>query len=338
MRLYFFIHYSNINNNSYNHISCFSNKLSLVKGFLPIIVLNSDSLLFFVKHNVLHISKRIFLALSSILPRNSILHFWTPREYLLEYFDLIQSKFKTVVHLEDNYRFLSKQSTNKCLSHSTTLHLIRAFDSVTVINQKLSDLYSDSVRSSFLLRAPTMHKKLSTRNIKSVILHLGTINQYNFRQIHEFIKTNRMEGVRFALVGKNFFPEAFRNLSFCDDYGFVKEKKLKEILSSILLSFVPYLNPEFDQYRYPSKVPDLLAAGIPTLLPNYEYYQDIFDQFPELSYRKSKHAQKPVDLTVVMSRANSSTYRNELAQFAKEYFSNDDGFSDFVNTAIEKNI
>jgi len=334
MRLYVFIHYSNTNNNSYNHISCFTNKLSLAKGFLPIIVLNSDSLLFFVKYNVLHISKRIFLALASILPRNSILHFWTPRKYLLEYLHLLQSKFKTVIHLEDNYRFLSKQSTNKCFSHSTTLRLIRGFDSVTIINEKLSDLYSDSVRSSFLLRAPTKHKKSLGRNIKSVILHLGTINQYNFRQIYEFINANRMEGGRFALVGKNFFPEAFRNLSFCDDYGFIKEKKLKEIFSFILLSFVPYLNPEFDQYRYPSKVPDLLAAGIPTLLPNYEYYQDIFDQFPELSYRKSKYAQKPVDLTVVMSKAKSSTYRNELAQFAKEYFYNDNGFLDFVCTDI----
>ena len=82
------------------------------------------------------------------------------------------------------------------------------------------------------------------------------------------------------------------------------------------------------------QVPDLLAAGIPTLLPNYEYYQDIFDQFPELSYRKSKYAQKPVDLTVVMSKAKSSTYRNELAQFAKEYFYNDNGFLDFVCTDI----
>ena len=329
MRFYFFIHYSNINNNSYNHISCFSCKLSLRKGFLPIIVLNSDSLLFFVKHKVLHISKKIFLALGSILPKDSILHFWTPRKYLLEYLHLLQSKFKTVIHLEDNYRFLSKQSSNKCLSHSTTLRLIRGFDSVTVINEKLNDLYSGSVRSSFLLRAPTMHKKLPCRNIKSVILHLGTINQYNFRQIYEFINSNQMKKLRFALVGKNFFPESFTKLFFCDHYGFVKEKKLKEILSTTLVSFVPYLNPEFDLYRYPSKVPDLLVAGVPTFLPDYEYYQGIFEYFPELRYEQNaKLCDTDINDKLICFKDNA--YRHDLALFARKYFTNDSCFKKYL--------
>ena len=149
MRLYFFIHYSNTNNNSYNHISCFSRKLLLAKGFLPIIVLNSDSLLLYRKQNVIHISRRIFLVLSSILPRNTILHFWTPRKYLLQYLDLYKENLKTVIHLEDNYRFLHQQSINNCLSHNTSLRLIHIIDYVTIINEKLISLYSDSVRTTF---------------------------------------------------------------------------------------------------------------------------------------------------------------------------------------------
>ena len=85
-----------------------------------------------------------------------------------------------MIHLEDNYRFLHQQSINNCLSHNTSLRLIDIIDYVTVINEKLISLYSDSVRTTFLIRAPTVAKKLTTSNIRSVILHLGTINQYNF--------------------------------------------------------------------------------------------------------------------------------------------------------------
>jgi hypothetical protein len=332
MRLYFFIHYSNTNNNSYNHIICFSNKLKSVKGFIPIVVLNSDSLLFFIKHNILHMSRRIFLALGSILPRNTVLHFWTPRKYLLEYLDLFQSKSKTVIHLEDNYRFLREKSSNNCLSHKSSLCLINKFEYVTILNKRLRVLYSTSVRQCFLLRAPTIHKKLTTGSVKSAILHLGTINQYNFCQIYEFINLYQTEDLKFALVGKNFFPEIFKSLPLCDDYGFVGEKKLLDILSTALISFVPYLNPEFDHYRYPSKVPDLLAVGIPTLLPSYDYYQDIFNNFPEFRYEKSKHGSNQLDLAVFMSRAKCDKYRNEISQFAKEYFADDSSFLKFLNS------
>jgi hypothetical protein len=160
-------------------------------------------------------------------------------------------------------------------------------------------------------------------------LHLGTINQYNYRQIYVFIKENQAKDIRFVLVGKNFFPETFCNLAFCNDYGFVKESKLKRIFSSILASFVPYLNPEFDQYRYPSKVPDLLVAGVPTFLPNYEYYQGIFDYFPELSYEQNANFCN-TDFNDKLICFKDNDYRHELSLFAREYFVEDSSFKKYL--------
>lgn len=329
MRLYFFIHYSNTNANSYNHIISFAQKVYTVKRVLPIIVLNSNSILFFFRKGCLHISKRIFLSVSNLIPKDSILHFWSPRNYIQEYYYSLVNKFKLVIHLEDNYHFLSQCSSNNCFSKSQSSFIISKFEYFTSINKNLSTLYSIPKHNFFLLKPPSIIHQKCKYNDKSNILHLGTINQYNYRQIYVFIKENQAKDIRFVLVGKNFFPETFCNLAFCNDYGFVKESKLKRIFSSILASFVPYLNPEFDQYRYPSKVPDLLVAGVPTFLPNYEYYQGIFDYFPELSYEQNANFCN-TDFNDKLICFKDNDYRHELSLFAREYFVEDSSFKKYL--------
>ena len=236
MRLYFFIHYSNVNTNSYNHIISFAQKVYTFKRAFPIIVLNSNAILFFFRKGCLHISKRIFLSVSNLLPKDSILHFWSPRRYIQDYCYSFVNRFKLVIHLEDNYHFLSQCSSNNCFSKSQSSFVIRKFEYVTSINKNLSTLYSIPKNKFFLLKPPSIIDKRCKYNDKSNILHLGTINQYNYRQIHVFIKENQAKDLRFVLVGKNFFPESFSNLAFCDDYGFVNENKLKGIFTTILIA------------------------------------------------------------------------------------------------------
>lgn len=328
MRLYFFIHYSNTNANSYNHIISFAQKVYTFKKVFPIIVLNSDSYLFYFRKGCLHISKRIFLSVSDLLPKDSILHFWSVRRYIEEYYYTLVNRFKLVIHLEDNYSFLSQCYSNNCFSKSDSLFILRKFKYITSINKNLSTLYSIPESKFFLLKPPTIIHKRCTYNENSNILHLGTINQYNRDQIRYFIKTNFNS---FILVGKNFYPDFFYDFKNCFDYGFVNERDLNEILSNTLISFVPYLAHDFDYYRYPSKVPDLLTAGVPTLLPNYEYYQEIFDHFPELKYDRPKKGKRDGSLADLIEKARCESYRKKLSKFAKDYFANQKRFLDFVS-------
>ena len=182
--------------------------------------------------------KRIFLSVSDLLPKDSILHFWSARRYIEGYYKSLVNKFKLAIHLEDNYNFLSQCSSNNCFSESDSLFIIRKFKYITSINKNLSTLYSIPKSKFFLLRPPTIIQKRCTYYENSNILHLGTINQYNRDQIHYFIKTNFNS---FILVGKNFYPEFFNEFKNCHDYGFVNENELNEILSNTLISFVPYL-------------------------------------------------------------------------------------------------
>lgn len=328
MRLYFFIHYSNTNTNSYNHIISFAQRVYTFKQVLPIIVLNSDSFLFYFRKGCLHISKKIFLSVSDLLPKDSILHFWSARRYIEEYYCTLVNKFKLVIHLEDNYNLLSQCSSNNCFSESDSLFIIRKFKYITSINKNLSTLYSIPKSKFFLLRPPTIIHNRCTYNKNSNILHLGTINQYNRDQIYDFIKTNLNS---FILVGKNFYPEFFNDFKNCYNYGFVNEKELNEILSNTLISFVPYLARDFDYYRYPSKVPDLLSAGVPTLLPDYEYYQDIFNEFPELKYNRPQKDRPIESLAELIEKARCESYRKKLSQFAKDYFANQKSFLEFLS-------
>lgn len=331
MRLYIFIHYSNINTNSYNHIVCYAKNLARFKFTFPIIVLNTNSILFFIKNGCLHLSKRVFLSFSAIIPQNSILHFWSPRKYIYDYFITLGKRLKLVLHMEDNYQYLSKENSNNCISHKDIIALISAFDYVTTINKNIFYLYRLPLQKYILLRPPTVIHKISYSKNKCGILHLGTINQYNVSQVLQILKSNFLASEEFKLVGKNFYPKFFNDLKNCDDYGFVKEKELYEILSNTLISFVPYLAHEFDHYRYPSKVPDLLTAGVPTLLPDYEYYQDIFNEFPELKYDKPQKGRPIENLDELVIKARHDAYRNELSQFARDYFSNQKSFLDFVS-------
>ena len=127
------------------------------------------------------------------------------------------------------------------------------------------------------------------------------------------------------------FTRIFNEFKNCHDYGFVNENELNEILSNTLISFVPYLVHDFDYYRYPSKVPDLLSAGVPTLLPDYEYYKDIFNEFPEIKYDRPPKDSPIESLAELVTKARYDSYRNELSKFAKDYFSNQKSFLDFVS-------
>ena len=334
MRLYFFIHYSNTNANSYNHIISFSQILLNYKKLFPVIVLNSNSILFYFRKGCLHISKRIFLLVSDLIPKNSILHFWSPRRYIDDYYYCLVDRFKLVIHLEDNYLFLSQCKSNKCYSEICTKLIINKFHYCTSINKNISSLFTIPQNNYFLLKAPSIIHETCTYHNNLNILHLGTINQYNYCQIYGFIKANQTDNLKFVLVGKNFFSKSFRNFNFCYDYGFVKEIKLMEILSNTLASFVPYLVHDFDFYRYPSKVPDLLTAGVPTLLPDYEYYQDIFNEFPELKYDKPKKGRRVPNLSKFLENAKCVDYRKKLSQFSKDYFSCKRNFIDFIEIVI----
>ena len=78
--------------------------------------------------------------------------FWSARRYIEEYYCSLVNRFKLVIHLEDNYNFLSQCYSNNCFSKSNSLFIIRKFKYITSINKNLSTLYSIPKSKFFLLR------------------------------------------------------------------------------------------------------------------------------------------------------------------------------------------
>ena len=186
MKLYFFIHYANTNSNSYNHIISFSQNLLHLKKLFPIIVLNSDSILFYFRKGCLHISKRVFLSVADLLPKDSILHFWSPRRYIEEYYYCLVNRFKLVIHLEDNYHFLSHCTSNKCFPKKSNLFIIKKFKYFTSINKSLSNLFSIPKDKFYLLKPPSIIHERCTYNNSSNILTREN-NQKFLGNIHSLV-------------------------------------------------------------------------------------------------------------------------------------------------------
>ncbi|MBD2652979.1 glycosyltransferase [Synechocystis sp. FACHB-383] len=236
-----------------------------------------------------------------------IVHCWTPREHVRKFCCQlsVQYDIALIIHLEDNEecvtsRFLGISLDNfdthaeKLLPHNLShprkfRDFLNTADGVTIIIEKLKDFIEPNISYlnlfpgvdpvEFYPRLPDLDllKKLEISEKSTIICYTGNVhlaNQEEVRELYLAIGARNRAGKKTVLIrtgidnnldflGENdlWVKEYVREL------GWVKREEIPSILSIADILVQPGGPDEFNDYRFPSKIPEFLAMGKPVILP-----------------------------------------------------------------------
>ncbi len=236
-----------------------------------------------------------------------IAHCWTPREHVRKFCCQlsVQYDIALIVHLEDNEecvtsRFLGIPLENfdthaeKLLPHNLShpqkyKDFLDTADGVTIIIDKLKDFVDPNIPYlnlfpgvnplEFYPRPPDFNllEKLKISRESTIICYTGNVhlaNQEEVRELYLAIGNRNRAGRKTILVRTGID----NNLAFLhkDDLwvkeyvremGWVKREEIPSILSIADILVQPGKPDQFNDYRFPSKIPEFLAMGKPIVIP-----------------------------------------------------------------------
>jgi len=235
-----------------------------------------------------------------------IVHIWTPREIVRTYWDRLKKlyKFKLVIHLEDNEehlveKFLQKPfktlltekdvSVPENLSHPIRYREFLAnADGVTVIIDKLNQFVPSQIPTLILWPGvdtehffprkhdPTLAASLGIPLNTVVICYTGNVhaaNSHEVRSVYLAVAMMNREGqpARLIRTGRDFYEFLDSDDRWARRYsievGYVNRVQLPDILALANVLVQPGRADNFNNYRFPSKLPEFLAMGKPVVLP-----------------------------------------------------------------------
>ncbi|MDP1541289.1 MAG: putative capsular polysaccharide synthesis family protein [Moraxellaceae bacterium] len=120
-------------------------------------------------------------------------------------------------------------------------------------------------------------RRLKIDDQENVIVYTGNVHQANRREVFSLylaVGLLNRRGIRTKLVrtGTNFVPLLNAELEeilkkYYVELGHISRKQLPALLSIANILVQPGSSNEFNDYRFPSKIPEYLASGKPVLLP-----------------------------------------------------------------------
>ncbi|MBE9241974.1 glycosyltransferase [Synechocystis salina] len=236
-----------------------------------------------------------------------IVHCWTPREHVRKFCCQlsVQYDIALIIHLEDNEecvtsRFLGISLDNfdthaeRLLPHNLShprkyKDFLNTADGVTIIIEKLKDFIEPNISYlnlfpgvdslEFYPRLPDLDllKKLEISEKSTIICYTGNVhlaNQEEVRELYLAIGTRNRAGKKTVLIRTgidNNLDFLGENDLWVKEYvremGWVKRAEIPSILSIADILVQPGGPDEFNDYRFPSKIPEFLAMGKPVILP-----------------------------------------------------------------------
>lgn len=237
-----------------------------------------------------------------------LVHAWTPREHIRKYCYALSAKyeFKLVIHLEDNEksvteRFLGISLDNWLpendalipynLSHPVKYREFMATaDGVTTIIDKLKEfapssastmtLYPGVDRKQFYPQPKNtdLLKSLGIENNTTILCYTGNVHLANIDEVRSLYlavgKRNQAGSPTVLLrtgINNNLQildKEQLWSEKYIIELGWVDRKTIPEILALADILVQPGRSDEFNDYRFPSKIPEFLAMGKPVIIPN----------------------------------------------------------------------
>jgi len=235
-----------------------------------------------------------------------IVHAWTPREVVRLYCEALQEhySFKLFVHLEDNEEHLLEKflqrSYKALVEHcpdSIPLHVshplkyrkfLEAADGVTIIIDRLKEFVSEQTPTLVLhpgadtesffprVRDAQLAATLGIPLNSAVLCYTGNIHPANAHEVRSLYLATAMlnrEGYPTVLVrtGQGTLECLGEDDGWAKKYavelGFVDRSELPNILALADVLVQPGRSDAFNDYRFPSKLPEFLAMGKPVILP-----------------------------------------------------------------------
>lgn len=237
-----------------------------------------------------------------------LVHAWTPREHVRSYCYALSIKyeFKLVIHLEDNEesvieRFLDVSLDNWSTEYDTLLpynlsHPIKykefmaTADGVTVIIDKLTKFVPSSASSIVLYpgvdteefyprsKNSKLLKSLGIKSDTTILCYTGNIHLANIDEVRYLYLAvgKRNEAGKPTVLVRTGIDNDLEILDkeqlwikkYIIELGWVDRKKIPEILALADILVQPGKPDEFNDYRFPSKIPEFLAMGKPVILPD----------------------------------------------------------------------
>ena len=288
-----------------------------------------------------------------------LVHAWTPREHVRNYCYALSMKyeFKLVIHLEDNEesvieRFLdiSLEDWSTELDHLVPYNLshpvkykefMATADGVTVIINKLKKfvppsastitLYPGVDREEFYPQAKNTNllKHLGIKNGTTILCYTGNVHLANVdevRCLYLAVGKRNQAGKPTVLLRTGID----NNLQFLNDeqlwvkeyvieLGWVNRKKIPKILALADVLVQPGKSDEFNDYRFPSKIPEFLAMGKPVIIPDTNIGKDLSHQENALILESVDESSLPEMIDFVLDNHHLS---NTLVENALKFVDN----------------
>ena len=232
-----------------------------------------------------------------------IIHAWTPRENVRRVvIKSLQDHYTPfVVHLEDNERHITEQFTGRQLEElrklsdrelSTVMsnghthpwrgsHFLEISNGVTVITPSLQELAPASHPSQVICpgvsselfhpQPPDLGWRSKLRPGEKMIYYAGGINVVNapdFLTLYEGVVELNKRGFSCQLwqTGPSTLTDA-ASRPYLKYLGLVEQTEVVKLLASADVLVQPGKIDVFNKYRLPSKIPQFLAMGRPTVVP-----------------------------------------------------------------------
>jgi glycosyltransferase involved in cell wall biosynthesis len=247
------------------------------------------------------------------------------RSFVLEYVRLTKARVVvhledneehlTAMHLgfgieamksEDGLR--KAEAASDALSHPLRHRFfLRAADAITVIVPSLRDFVPPGVPCvdlppgiDFSLYKPAppdpaLRARLGLRNEEKVVVFTGSNTFANEREVRELYRAVALlneRGTATRLVRTGLFSKEFRKplpqewLARVLDLGFIDKALLPQLLALSDVVVQPGRPGPFNDYRLPSKIPEMLAMGLPAVLPAANAGRELRDGVDALLLKK----------------------------------------------------
>jgi len=305
-----------------------------------------------------------------------VVHLWTTRTHVREAYDNVAgANHITILHQEDNEFAITSEdvprlksaglSSQACASSSMTeklryrtsgnsyLYLMQKAQGLTNLVESMNYLYSSQKPTCTFYPSSHLHDlnieaqdKTYTSNIFSVI-YSGTIHEhtsFGYAQLNAVLHKLNGEGMRARLLKTGMVTATQmaidKHYTHVTNHGFVSASKLIDLISKSDLMVLPWGKEAFDEYRFPSKIPDYILLEKPFLVPNanivrsfpaafdpfrletngfgelYEKIKDLYSQyslFPPLKFNEDQ-------LSYLRSWQESHTWRHAASKLKDFYF------------------
>jgi glycosyltransferase involved in cell wall biosynthesis len=216
-----------------------------------------------------------------------LVHAFTPREHVrnLTLDVAVRYGCPYIVHLEDNENAVQDVVITGYDPADVRVFLDRAAG-MSVVIERLLELKPDHVRAAVIwpgydeaIMKPGRPREAIRRDIglaegAVAVLYTGNIHKANadeVRSLYQAIESVRAAGRNLVLVksGWNRTPDARlpRLGEGLHDLGWVSRGRVFELLRGADIVVQPGSPGPFNDYRFPSKLPEFLASGRPVVLP-----------------------------------------------------------------------